>query len=104
MPWTHVRVGIPFDGAANRGNWAVAAANASRSQELYDHDGDDGPDWADGFENTNEAGMHADVVARLFAQLRSRFDTPSSDPWPPPPRSVVPAIRSDDSTDLDNDD
>jgi hypothetical protein len=97
-------VGIPFDGTMNRGKWAMAAANASRSQELYDHAGDDGPNWADGFENTNEAAAHPDVVAQLFAQLRSRFDTPSSDPWPPPP-SAVPVIHSDnDSTDPDNDD
>ena len=76
---------IQFNGTRNRGEWTVAAADSSRSEELYDHTGDDGTNWADGFENVNLAAdpAHRGMVAELFAMVRARFDTPGSTPWPP---------------------
>ena len=97
-------VWIPFDGASNRGKWSAAAANISRSQELYDHSGDTGTNWADGFENVNEAANYTEVVEELFQMLTNRFDTPTSMPWPPnvspslgqPPRRVSLSPDNDD--------
>ena len=48
---------IAFDGLSNRGKWAEAerSGGGTEWQELYDHHGDDGTNWADGYENENIA-------------------------------------------------
>ena len=70
---------IPFDGTLNRGEWASSVAEAgggTQYEELYDHHGDDGSNWADGYENENVASAQPSVVAALWAELRMHFDVP----------------------------
>ena len=74
---------IPFDGTSNRGEWAAAATDSQRSEELYDHHGDTGENWADGFENENVAHGNKALVSSLFDMVRARFDTPGPAVWPP---------------------
>ena len=80
---------IAFDGANNRGQWAEAERSGGGTlwQELYNHTGDDGTNWADGYENENIAEAQPALVAPLWAELRRHFDTPPG--APPLPRTAV---------------
>jgi hypothetical protein len=69
---------IEFDGTQNRGQWARAEkpGGGTEYEELYSHKGDDGTNWADGFENENIATAQPTIVAALWTELRRHFDTP----------------------------
>eukprot|EP00912_Choanoflagellata_sp_UC4_P000153 UC4_evm1s100 len=73
---------IPFNGTRNRGEWAITAELLEKNEELYDHRGDNGENWADGYENENVAAEFKELAASLFNLLRSHFDTPGPSVWP----------------------
>lgn len=71
--WRYTRW-LKWNGTSLRAEWDEAPVGV----ELYSHEGDDGGDVFEKFENENLAGQdkHAELEKKLLAMMKEHFDTP----------------------------